>query len=277
MKVSGSLSSIRNLNSRFFAFVFLTVLGIFVAILVYKYFRLVLTLPLLLLGASLLFLGIAIASMRFGGASKKIVKSLKVVQALLVFFGLLAVMISVAFSFLNLLAYFSSLARAERQGLKMMNLGRYSSDNSTFWLPHSLLGYSYKPSEKGITSKYVAVDEINSIKDILYDVTYNIDDFGNRVSLSPARQNNGRSVIFVGGSFTFGEGLEDSETLPSLFALKSGLRARKPDLSAKRDGRVSESSRPSPKVKDPPTKITERPLFCLAGLNETRLPKSSML
>ena len=225
MKLFGNLSVVRKLNSRFIAFAFLAILGIFAAIVIYKYFRLMLTLPLLLLGASLLFLGIAIASMRLGGPSEKIFKVLKIVQALFVFFGLVSVMISVAFSFLNLLTYFSSLTRVERQAMKMKNLGRYSSDNSTFWLPDALLGYSYKPSEKEITSKYVLVDEMNSIKDILYDVTYNIDDFGNRVSLSPVRQKYGRTAIFVGGSFAFGEGVEDSETLPSLFALKSGLRA----------------------------------------------------
>lgn len=225
MKVFCNLSGSRTSNSRFFAFVFLAVLGVFAAILVYKYLRLVLTIPLLLFGVSLLFLGIAIASVRLGESSKKIAKSLKIAQALIVFFGLLAVMISVAFSFLNLLAYFSGPTKAGRQGLRPKNLGRYLSDNSTFWLSDNLLGYSYKPNEKGITSKSVHVDEANSIKDILYDVTYNIDEFGNRVSLSPARQRYGRSAVFVGGSFAFGEGLEDSETLPSLFALKSGFKA----------------------------------------------------
>ncbi len=58
---------------------------------------------------------------------------------------------------------------------------------------------------------------------VIYDVTYSFDANGHRQVLGssdPAAD----AVVFVGDSFTFGEGVEDSETLPQQFSDQSGRR-----------------------------------------------------
>lgn len=60
----------------------------------------------------------------------------------------------------------------------------------------------------------------------LYDVTYTIDSKGLRVA-PPVRVNGGGTpgcILFFGDSFTFGEGLQDSETLPYQVGIRSGAR-----------------------------------------------------
>jgi hypothetical protein len=59
----------------------------------------------------------------------------------------------------------------------------------------------------------------------IYDVVYTIDDVGLRVSPPPAAGAAGAAtdcVLFFGGSFTFGEGLDDDETLPYRVGVRSG-------------------------------------------------------
>jgi lysophospholipase L1-like esterase len=57
--------------------------------------------------------------------------------------------------------------------------------------------------------------------DLIYDVTYTIDDRLLRKTISSA---SGPTIAFFGDSFVFGEGLPDAETLPQVF---SDLEARK--------------------------------------------------
>jgi hypothetical protein len=55
----------------------------------------------------------------------------------------------------------------------------------------------------------------------LYDVTYSIDADGLRVAPPVSAESAGRCILFFGDSFTFGEGLEDSETLPYQVGIRS--------------------------------------------------------
>ena len=83
------------------------------------------------------------------------------------------------------------------------------------------LGYRYKPGTSVRSHKQVA----NNLKTI-YDVTYTIDANGNRLTpLSPdfSKSSTDKNALFIGGSFTFGEGLDDNETLPYYFQEKSGI------------------------------------------------------
>lgn len=50
----------------------------------------------------------------------------------------------------------------------------------------------------------------------IYDVRYTIDPQGLRVT--PGGRAGGRAVVFFGGSFTFGEGVEDDQTMPASVA-----------------------------------------------------------
>ena len=72
----------------------------------------------------------------------------------------------------------------------------------------SVLGYSAVPGARvrAIRKRFGAT---------LYDVTYTISDQGARVTRgNPA----GETWLFMGCSFTFGEGVSDDETLPAQFS-----------------------------------------------------------
>lgn len=55
----------------------------------------------------------------------------------------------------------------------------------------------------------------------LYRVTYTIDENGHRVTPPYNEENNKGSVIFLGCSFSFGDGVEDDENYPYLFGKKT--------------------------------------------------------
>lgn len=61
---------------------------------------------------------------------------------------------------------------------------------------------------------------------LLYDVTYTIDADGLRVSPATEKTRQVGTVLFFGCSFTFGDGLQDNETLPYQVGLQSGGRWR---------------------------------------------------
>jgi hypothetical protein len=85
-----------------------------------------------------------------------------------------------------------------------------------FRQPHPLLGYALQKSCQMRATKYYD-------KKLLYDVTYTTDANGWRVVpyISP---DSATAVAFFGCSYTFGEGVNDNETLPYRFAEKSGGR-----------------------------------------------------
>jgi hypothetical protein len=57
---------------------------------------------------------------------------------------------------------------------------------------------------------------------IIYDARYTIDPRGQRVT--PDSNPDGETVLFMGDSFMFGDGLPDTDTVPERFALKTGRR-----------------------------------------------------
>lgn len=106
---------------------------------------------------------------------------------------------------------------------------RYISDYGTgarpeaVWnpSPRNALGYSYAPNVADLRSTLVAPETQGTR--VIYDVFYNIDERGNR-SVPDGNAADRPVALFVGGSFTFGEGLNDAETLPNWFARFSGMR-----------------------------------------------------
>ncbi len=91
--------------------------------------------------------------------------------------------------------------------------------------PANKLGFNYTPSQTVVARRW---REVGNSKHLVYSATYTIDAAGNRKTcLSSQSQSAEHSptVLFIGDSFTMGEGLEDCETLPSLFARVSGLHA----------------------------------------------------
>jgi hypothetical protein len=57
---------------------------------------------------------------------------------------------------------------------------------------------------------------------VIYDARYTIDPRGQRVT--PDSNSDGETVLFMGDSFMFGDGLPDTDTVPDHFALKTGRR-----------------------------------------------------
>jgi len=83
---------------------------------------------------------------------------------------------------------------------------------------------------------------------VVYDVVYTIDDEGRRVTPASSARAGDSLVLFFGGSVTFGEGVQDDETLPNAFAaaapgtrvLNYGFRGYGPQqmLAMLEDGRL---------------------------------------
>ncbi len=74
-----------------------------------------------------------------------------------------------------------------------------------------VLGYAPLPNKTVTSQRYFQ----RYFKDLLlYDVTYTIDDNGHRITPGATAQNDSQSIIFFGCSFTFGEGVNDSESMP---------------------------------------------------------------
>lgn len=91
--------------------------------------------------------------------------------------------------------------------------------------PGNKLGFNYAPSQVVQAKSW---RETGRTQRFIYSANYTIDEAGNRktcLSNSTRLQPNQSTVLFVGDSFTMGEGLNDCETLPSLFAMVSGMHA----------------------------------------------------
>ena len=92
------------------------------------------------------------------------------------------------------------------ESTKVIVEGSYTRD---YFMPDALTGYRIKPGKKVSAKKRQGSQTI-------YEVDYTINDGGWRETpeSGPAV---GPFVAFFGGSFVFGEGVSDSETLPSQF------------------------------------------------------------
>lgn len=89
---------------------------------------------------------------------------------------------------------------------KIQSLGEFDSDK--YWAPHDVLGYSGVPGAKVRAAK-------SRGSQTLYDVTYQLDDYGRRViPLERSGEGSHPFLLFFGGSITFGEGVEQNETWP---------------------------------------------------------------
>ena len=75
---------------------------------------------------------------------------------------------------------------------------------------------SVRPRGKGMyeSRKYWKEDQR-----VIYDVTYTIDEHKRRMTPFKDTSNTDKFAIFFGGSFTFGEGVEDNQTLPYYFGV----------------------------------------------------------
>ncbi len=70
---------------------------------------------------------------------------------------------------------------------------------------HDLLGYAPRPGVQTFARKFYG-------DQLVYDVTYTFDEHGHRLSNADAPGND--AALFFGGSFTFGEGVDDHHAMP---------------------------------------------------------------
>ena len=99
------------------------------------------------------------------------------------------------------------LLEARKARLEEIQGGSYTTD---FFVDDALLGYGPARGYQATSTKQV--DDV-----MVYDVVYTVDEEGRRVTPPPAEPD-GPVVLFFGCSNTFGEGVEDAETLPSCVA-----------------------------------------------------------
>lgn len=81
---------------------------------------------------------------------------------------------------------------------------------------NDILGYAPKSGNTIVSKKFKA-------EKLLYAVTYTIDDDGLRITPKFDFSSFKQCAVFFGGSFTFGEGLNDKETMPYLVGEKSKI------------------------------------------------------
>ncbi len=92
---------------------------------------------------------------------------------------------------------------------------REGSYLQAFHVPHAELGYAITPQRRRLRS--VLKDREGNL---IYDVSYSIDRFGRRAMPTVSEK---PTVYFFGGSFTFGEGVDDTETLPEQIRRLTGF------------------------------------------------------
>lgn len=82
--------------------------------------------------------------------------------------------------------------------------GRYTED---YYVNHDLLGYAPAKGGQFSSRRFVGGEKV-------YDTCYSINLHGLRITPVPLGAKPEKSVLFFGGSFTFGEGVADSESMP---------------------------------------------------------------
>lgn len=104
---------------------------------------------------------------------------------------------------------------------KFQETARFGNHYADYYdSPEPQLGYRALPSRSVHATKHSADGSE------IYAVDYTIGEHQTRITPGNEEGSKTGTVIFLGGSFAFGEGLEDDETLPSRFSRATGFRYR---------------------------------------------------
>jgi hypothetical protein len=95
-----------------------------------------------------------------------------------------------------------------------------------FFVPDDALGWTPAKGIKAHAIKYLPAGLLHGPEGMLFDRTYTIDANGLRVAPPYRQPDLIGTVLFFGCSFTFGDGLDDDETLPYQVGTQSGGRYR---------------------------------------------------
>ncbi len=101
------------------------------------------------------------------------------------------------------------------QSPKLIN---FSISNPAYFQTHNILGTVPKKDIQVTAQKSYG-------NELLYNVQYTIDQNGLRLGFNQSKKPPMNSVLFFGGSFTFGEGVNDNETMPYRFEEKGRFKA----------------------------------------------------
>jgi hypothetical protein len=91
---------------------------------------------------------------------------------------------------------------------------KVNSSKDSQYTKHDFLGWILTRDDKVKIKEY-------SRKDLIIDVIYTIDSQGLRTSPPDTGEDDIRSILFFGGSFVFGAGLNDTEAMPYQVGLKT--------------------------------------------------------
>ena len=86
-----------------------------------------------------------------------------------------------------------------------------------YMIPHDLLGYGPVKDRATSLQRYLK-DEL------VFDVTYTIDEHGLRIAPPHEAGPDEGCILFFGGSYTYGDGLKNDETLPYRVGIETGGR-----------------------------------------------------
>ena len=184
----------------YIAIILLTALSLFIG----KYFDIVLTIPLFLIGV------VFVLASRIN-----LIKRNLIIKIFNINIGILFILFSIIFSVLNIYTLLKNPTKVSTK-----NIGDYR-DLIKYNNKSNKLGYTYKENIS-ISSKKIRFG--NNIYETIYDVNYKIDKYGNR-ELPFIISGTEDSILFLGCSQTFGEGLNDNQTLPYHFSKVSGLNS----------------------------------------------------
>lgn len=88
--------------------------------------------------------------------------------------------------------------------------GEYNGD---YFIDHEILGYGPQPAMVATSKRMIDGD-------LIYDTAYTIDAQGRRTTPRPSSASG--AVLIFGGSFTFGEGVQDEESMPYRLGVNTG-------------------------------------------------------
>jgi len=113
------------------------------------------------------------------------------------------------------------LVFALAEGISLLRPGLELSGSLTegYFRGHESLGYAPVAENRATATRSFGGE-------VLYDVVYSIDQNGLRIPPPVAPDAGGECLLFFGGSFTFGEGVNDDEAMPYRVGVKTGGRFR---------------------------------------------------
>ena len=183
-------------NVFFDKFFLISFLLLITTLFIVKVFNLLFTIPIILIGTIFILVS---------NIEKFTIK--KYLKLLFINSGLFFIFTGIIFSISNIIYFLKNSSN-----ISYIYEGGYFNSSNYIKSPKEPLGYRYKKNKTYKTSLSFLKRDLS--KEYIYDVKYTIDERNNRYAPSfLGNIDKKNSILFLGCSFTFGEGLNDFETL----------------------------------------------------------------